>query len=123
MPDHPFLFTKIVATLGPASSSVAKICKLIEEGVRVFRINFSHGTFEEYEAYFDKVREAEKLTGEYVAVLGDLSGPKIRVGKVIKSGVLLKKGQQIEFVKQTIIAVRKAQNSSFHPPILILLMK
>jgi len=111
MPDHPFLFTKIVATLGPASSSVAKIRKLIEEGVRVFRINFSHGTFEEYEAYFDKVREAEKLTGEYVAILGDLSGPKIRVGKVIKSGVLLKKGQLIEFVKQQVVSGEK--NSEF----------
>jgi pyruvate kinase len=104
MPDNTFLFTKIIATLGPVSASVKIIRKLIESGVRVFRINFSHGTFEEYESYFDKVREAEKLTGKYVGILGDLSGPKIRVGKVVKDGILLKKGQHIEFVKQNITA-------------------
>jgi pyruvate kinase len=104
MKPEAFLFTKIIATLGPASSSVASIRKLIEEGVRVFRINFSHGTFEEYESYLEKVRIAEKQTGIYVGVMGDLSGPKIRIGKVVKNGVFLKKGQQIEFVKQTIVA-------------------
>ncbi len=107
MKTDPFLFTKIVATLGPASASVNVMRKMIEAGVRVFRINFSHGTFEEYESYFDKVREAERLTGEYVAILGDLSGPKIRVGKVIKNGVLLRKGQLVEFVKQPVVAGEK----------------
>jgi pyruvate kinase len=113
MGNSSFLFTKIVATLGPASSSVPKIRKLIEEGVRVFRINFSHGTFEEYEAYFDKVREAEKLTGEYVAILGDLSGPKIRIGKVVKNGVQVKKGQQIEFVKKIVTSGEKGSEFTF----------
>ena len=113
MTDHSFLFTKIVATLGPASSSVKIIRKLIESGVRVFRINFSHGTFEEYEDYLEKVRIAEKQSGIYVAVMGDLSGPKIRVGKVIKEGVLLKKGQLIEFVKQSVIAGEKGSEFVF----------
>lgn len=113
MNKSSFLFTKIIATLGPASSSVATIRKLIEEGVRVFRINFSHGTFEEYEAYLEKVRAAEKQSGIYVAVMGDLSGPKIRVGKVVKEGISLKKGQTIEFVKQTVVAGEKGNEQIF----------
>ena len=113
MSSRSFLYTKTVATLGPASASVQVIRKLIESGVRVFRINFSHGTFEEYEAYFDKVREAEQLTGEYVAILGDLSGPKIRVGQVVKEGVQLKKGQCVEFVKQQVVAGEKGSENLF----------
>ncbi len=113
MSKSPFLFTKIVATLGPASSSVTIIRKLIEEGVRVFRINFSHGKFEEYEAYLKNVRAAEKHTGIYVAVMGDLSGPKIRIGKVIQAGVLLKKGQLIEFINKDIISGEKGYEISF----------
>jgi pyruvate kinase len=107
MKPEAFLFTKIIATLGPASSSVATIRNLIEEGVRVFRINFSHGTFEEYESYLKKVRTAEKQIGIYVGVMGDLSGPKIRIGKVVKDGVLLRKGQQVSFIKESIIGGEK----------------
>jgi pyruvate kinase len=110
---NSFLFAKIVATLGPASSSVKIICKLIESGVRVFRINFSHGTLEDYSSYFDKVREAEKITGEYVAILGDLSGPKIRIGKVVKGGILLKKGQKIEIAKKDVVAGEKGNEFIF----------
>lgn len=103
MQKTDFLLTKIIATLGPASSSIEVISKLILEGVRVFRINFSHGLFSEYEALLDTIRKAEKETGLYVAVMGDLSGPKIRVGKVIEGGVLLEKGKQVTFVKKNVI--------------------
>jgi len=103
MHHNDFLLTKIIATLGPASSSLEVITKLIREGVRVFRINFSHGQFSEYEALLAAIKKAEKETGLYVAVMGDLSGPKIRVGKVIDGGVLLKKGDTVIFVKKNII--------------------
>ena len=99
-----FLLTKIIATLGPASAEPQIILKLIQQGVRIFRINFSHGTFEDYEQLLKYVREAEKESGEHIAVLGDLSGPKIRVGKVIDGGVDLQKGQELEFVKREIVA-------------------
>ncbi|MCK5838734.1 MAG: hypothetical protein KAG99_02750, partial [Bacteroidales bacterium] len=68
--------TKIIATLGPATNSVDIISKLIEAGARVFRINFSHGSFDEFDEMLDKIRKAEKKTNSFVAVLGDLSGPK-----------------------------------------------
>jgi pyruvate kinase len=102
-----FLFTKIIATLGPASSDPEIILNLIQQGVRIFRINFSHGTFDDYEQLLNNIRKAEKQSGNHIAVLGDLSGPKIRVGKVIKDGVHLQKGQEIKFVKRDVVTGEK----------------
>lgn len=113
MHHHDFLLTKIIATLGPASSSLEVITQLIQEGVRVFRINFSHGSFSEYEAMLKTVRKAEKETGIYVAVMGDLSGPKIRVGKVIDGGVFLKRGDDVIFVKKNIITGQAGYERTF----------
>ncbi len=76
------LLTKILATLGPASESVDHLVRLIEEGARVFRVNFSHGTFDDFAQRIANVREAAKQTGVPIGVLGDLSGPKIRVERV-----------------------------------------
>lgn len=98
-----FLLTKIVSTLGPASSNELVIGKLIEEGVRVFRINFSHGTYSEYEHLLKLVRSASKKLNIPIAVLGDLSGPKIRIGKVLDGGVNLEVGQMVEFQKEPIV--------------------
>lgn len=97
-----FPMTKIIATLGPATSSVKIIERLIREGARVFRINFSHGTFDEFDQLIKNIREASKNTGAYVGILGDLSGPKIRVGKVIPEGVVLKKNMEVHFIKTEI---------------------
>ena len=102
-----FLLTKIIATLGPASDDTGVILKLIQQGVRIFRINFSHGTFEDHERLLNSTRKAEKQSGIHIAVLGDLSGPKIRVGKVIDGGIMLEKGQEIKFVKDEILAGEK----------------
>lgn len=99
-----FLLTKIIATLGPASSPVENIRELIREGVRVFRVNFSHGSFESFEILIDHVRQASSDIGIPVAVLGDLSGPKIRVGRVVEGGVLLKPGMQVEFCRHDRLA-------------------
>lgn len=97
------LLTKIVATLGPASAAPEIIRQLIDVGVRVFRLNFSHGTFDEHSQLLATVRSVASDTGVPVAVLGDLSGPKIRVGEVVKEGVMLEKDAQVEFVKDTIV--------------------
>ena len=102
-----FLLTKIIATLGPASSPVDNIKELILEGVRVFRINFSHGSFESFGNLIDNVRQSSSETGIPVAVLGDLSGPKIRVGKVVEGGVLLEPGTQVEFCRNEIVTSAK----------------
>jgi len=108
-----FLLTKIIATLGPSSSETKVILALIREGVRIFRVNFSHGTFEDYEKLLNNIREAEKQSGIHIAVLGDLSGPKIRVGKVIKEGVYLKNSQKIKIVKRDVVAGEKEFEFTF----------
>lgn len=74
--------TKIVATLGPASSSQEVIERLIGAGLDVARFNFSHGTHEDHQRNYDRVRAAEVRLGRPVAVLQDLQGPKIRLGKI-----------------------------------------
>ena len=70
--------TKIVATLGPASRDPAVIRRLVEAGVDVFRLNFSHGTHDEHSATLETIRSISKETGRHLAVLQDLCGPKIR---------------------------------------------
>ncbi|MHC4250163.1 MAG: pyruvate kinase [Planctomycetota bacterium] len=72
--------TKIVCTLGPASSDAATIAKLIDAGMDVARLNFSHGTLESHGETMARVREASRAAGKPVAVLQDLPGPKIRTG-------------------------------------------
>lgn len=112
MRKHHFVLTKIVATLGPATSEVPVIRELIDEGVRVFRVNFSHGTFEEFERMLKNVREAAKTTDRYVGVLGDLSGPKLRVGKVAEGGVQLIAGQQVRFTPEDHLTIAPENEDS-----------
>ena len=80
--------TKIVATIGPSSSDPAVIDKLIAAGVDVFRLNFSHGTHDSQRAAFTAVRDAAARARRHVAILQDLSGPKIRTGR-LKDGAPL----------------------------------
>jgi pyruvate kinase len=74
--------TKIIATLGPASSSDQAIADLIAAGVNVFRLNFSHGTHQAHGENIARIRRAAEAAGRTVAILQDLSGPKIRTGKL-----------------------------------------
>ena len=84
--------TKIVATLGPSTDSVEMIEKIIIAGTNVVRMNFSHGTAEDHILRAKKVREAAHNLGKYVAILGDLQGPKIRVSKFKNGSVILEVG-------------------------------
>jgi pyruvate kinase len=99
-----FLLTKIIATLGPASEEIETIRNLIEEGARVFRINFSHGTFIDFERMLNNVRYASEQARVPTAVLGDLSGPKIRIGKVKEGGLYLEKKTEVIFQKDSVVA-------------------
>ena len=84
--------TKIVCTLGPSSSTVDVIEKMIRAGMDVVRLNFSHSTHEEHRAAMKAVREAAERAGEPIAILQDLQGPKIRTGKLASPEVRLVDG-------------------------------
>jgi pyruvate kinase len=90
-------FTKIVATLGPASSDLATLTRLVEAGVDVVRLNFSHGKADDHRARVETLAQAAAKVGRTVGVMADLQGPKIRVGKFAGSKVLLKAGQKFFF--------------------------
>jgi len=86
--------TKIVATLGPASSSPEVLARIIAAGVDVVRLNFSHGTAQDHIDRALLVRETAKRAGKEVAIMADLQGPKIRVGKFDGGMTLLEQGQK-----------------------------
>lgn len=95
------LLTKIIATVGPATTQPEVMTRLMQEGVRVFRINFSHGDFDDFERLLTHVREAAESLGCSVGILGDLSGPKIRIAKMQRTDLTVEVGDQIEFVAKT----------------------
>lgn len=84
--------TKIICTIGPASDSIDILERLIQSGMDVARLNFSHGDFTEHNTTIQKIRTAEKNTGRRVAIMADLPGPKIRIGQFAEEPVELKAG-------------------------------
>ncbi|MGB3429312.1 MAG: pyruvate kinase, partial [Burkholderiaceae bacterium] len=86
--------TKIVATLGPASSDPLVLERMLAAGVDVVRFNFSHGTAEDHLKRAQLVREASARIGVDVAIMADLQGPKVRVGKFEGGRVTLKPGSR-----------------------------
>src|SRR3954447_15583421 len=87
---------KIVATLGPASSSPEVIRGLFEAGADVFRLNFSHGTHEDHKKRYDIIRTIERELGRPIGVLADLQGPKLRVGTFAEGRVTLATGASFD---------------------------
>lgn len=84
--------TKIVCTIGPASRVYDVIEKLIRMGMNVARLNFSHGSYKEHLQVIENIRQASLKIGQPIAILQDLGGPKIRIGKIIKEPIFLKEG-------------------------------
>ena len=74
--------TKIVATVGPACNTYEKLLALVQEGVNVFRLNFSHGTHEQHADHIALIRKISEKLGVSIGILQDLQGPKIRVGEL-----------------------------------------
>jgi pyruvate kinase len=97
MPMRRSRHAKIVATLGPASSSPEMIRALFEAGADVFRFNFSHGSHEDHQKRYDIVRSIEQETGRPIAVLADLQGPKLRVGRLAEGPITLDEGERVRF--------------------------
>jgi pyruvate kinase len=88
---------KIVATLGPASSSPDVIRALFTAGADVFRLNFSHGSHEEHAQRYAVIRELEQATGRPIGVLADLQGPKLRIGRLADGPLRLEEGERVRF--------------------------
>lgn len=86
--------TKIVCTIGPATASEQKLADLVKAGMNVMRLNFSHGDFVEHQARVDNLRQVIKKTGANIAILQDLSGPKIRIGEFEGGMTTLKVGEK-----------------------------
>jgi len=89
--------TKIVATVGPACSSREMLSKLIKAGVDVFRLNFSHGAYGDHLEVIERVRSLNAELGTHIALLGDLQGPKIRIGAFAENMVMMPDGHELVF--------------------------
>ena len=85
--------TKIIATLGPASSTPEVLARLFQAGADVFRLNFTHGTHEDHAARFAMIRELEERVDRPIGILADVQGPKLRVGTFAGGRVFLQTGQ------------------------------
>jgi pyruvate kinase len=92
--------TKIVATVGPSSRTTERLLEMIEAGVDVFRLNFSHGDRSVHTENIEMIREAAERRGKQVGILGDLPGPKLRIGDVAGGLVRLRTGSEITLTSE-----------------------
>ena len=109
--------TKIVATIGPASSTEAVLERLISAGATVFRLNFSHGSHEDHSRSVTLIRSIAKRRGEAVAILQDLSGPKIRTTKVaLPEGIVLETGRTLVITNdETVVGTPERIGTTYEP--------
>jgi pyruvate kinase len=99
--------TKIVCTIGPATESVESLTSLVEAGMNVMRLNFSHGDFKEHQSRIDNLKKVTAKTGKNVATLQDLGGPKIRIGEFENGSVVLKEGETFTLTTEKIVGNEK----------------
>lgn len=92
--------TKIVATVGPASSSYEMLLGLIQAGVDIFRLNFSHGSHEDHQAVINHITYINEKYNLYIGILADLQGPKLRVGKIENNALEIKEGDVLTFTNE-----------------------
>ncbi len=95
--------TKIVATVGPACDTYEKLLELVKAGVNVFRLNFSHGSHEDKLAIIDHIRNINETQPYNIAILGDLQGPKLRVGEIENNSLEVKPGDILTFTNEKCI--------------------
>jgi pyruvate kinase len=107
--------TKIVATIGPASESPGMLVRLIRAGVNVARLNFSHGDFSHHAEVLNRIRDAARETGRRVAILADLPGPKMRLGKIDPEPIQLVPGARFTLTNEDIVGDAKRVSMSFEP--------
>ncbi|MEO5946016.1 MAG: pyruvate kinase [Chitinophagaceae bacterium] len=99
--------TKIVATVGPACDTYEKLLGLVKAGVNVFRLNFSHGTHENKTSIIEHIRKINKTEPFNIAILGDLQGPKLRVGVIEGGEMLIKPGDILTFTNEMVLGTKE----------------
>src|SRR5499425_3802789 len=109
--------TRIVATIGPASRDVATLRKLVQAGMDVARLNFSHGTHEQHAAVIRAIREGESEWGHPVTIVQDLQGPKVRLGNFVGGRAMLLTGESFVLTAETVLGT--ATRASMDHPRLI----
>src|SRR5215831_9257959 len=110
LPDHK---TKIVATIGPASESPEMLERLIRAGLNVARLNFSHGDFSGHADRIARIRAAERSVGRRVAIMADLPGPKMRLGKIDPEPIQLTSGESFTLTTDEIAGNAGRASMSF----------
>ena len=98
--------TKIVATIGPASSSYEKLVELYQSGVNVFRLNFSHGRHEDHLQVIERIVQLNLEFKTHVSILADLQGPKLRTGLMQNNAIELIEGNSINVTYEDIIGTK-----------------
>jgi len=110
LPNHK---TKIICTIGPASESLEVLEKMIRAGMDIARLNFSHGDDDRHRQVIANIRSASKATGRRVAILGDLPGPKIRIGKLEQEPVDLSAGDEFTLTTESAMGGEDRASTSF----------
>jgi pyruvate kinase len=111
--NNDFTKTKILATLGPQTSSVDRIKELISSGVGAVRLNMSHGNYDFYTSLFENIHSARTELNSSLAILADLQGPKIRIGELKKPEIEIFSGNEIEITVDDVIGDEKLISTSY----------
>lgn len=99
--------TKILATIGPASSSIEALLDLVKAGVNVFRLNFSHGAHSQHQEVIDNILEINKKYNVHIGILADLQGPKLRIGKIENNALEINPGDVLTFVNEECLGTKE----------------
>ncbi|MFN5915056.1 MAG: pyruvate kinase, partial [Chitinophagaceae bacterium] len=105
--EHSIHRTKIVATVGPACESYDQLLELVKAGVNVFRLNFSHGAHEDKKKIIDHIRTINKKEPYNIAILGDLQGPKLRVGEIENNSLPVKEGDILTLTNEKLVGTKE----------------
>ncbi|MBC7904569.1 MAG: pyruvate kinase [Gemmatimonadaceae bacterium] len=105
--EHAFHRTKIVATVGPACDTYDKLLELVKAGVNVFRLNFSHGSHEDKLKIIEHIRNINSTEPYNIAILGDLQGPKLRVGEIEHNALPVVPGDVLTFTNEKLVGTKE----------------
>ncbi|GAB4379279.1 MAG: pyruvate kinase [Elainellaceae cyanobacterium] len=114
-PQHSLRRTKIVATIGPATSSPEVLRELIEAGATTLRLNFSHGTHDDHQRSIRLIRQISFELNQPVGILQDLQGPKIRLGKFENGSITLQKGDLFILTSQPVVGTETISSVTYEP--------